>query len=673
MSNRFRVSRAFLRFVSLFVILTITLPDPAVGQGQVVRMQTLTKLPDQSGRRAYTPPRMAPAKPLDIPDKLQIEEPFAWNRTDRYVAPDPDAFFPDDPEGGRQLDDLFGGKLGGNHNPEDIFAVVRRGFRNTTRHRTLILAEVGKAFIWNVEDQDPRAIELMYHASEFADAKHYAMYFGLTVANQRSDNLLRTMMQRFTTYDNEIQGRILWGFQKYGDREDSTTRLKHLLDHPEGLDDSAIVAALDLYQKFVGEPYPDLSRFNNAGLFVIAFESAGLETREQLCNQAIEWAGNEEAVAQFVLRVADGKPVGVGLIRGIGQRDKILAAIEASDKATLTFSETFAPVVLQFRQLREFAPFLPHGLPERARPVYAPPPADEKFAWNATDGYIPPDFFNYFPDDPQAGAGLDQLYENRDSTELTAREILEKARRGLRHSKLRKNVLMGWISSVSGWPADPMAREIAYHAADPKADAKLRYNAIYFGLRGWWDKTPNVLRLFAEILITESYNHYQRSGVTGSILWSFRNKEEEKKIVAKYLAQALKDHADFPPQKLAALTGYYEQLTDSKPPNYDEFSSRGRFVVLFRHTWSNTPEKLTRNAQNAFGNDPRWLHVKTWKEKSQPQALAVVQGMDALEWLLPALKAEKFTADMAFPLAVMPPEFIEKHNLERFRKELPKQ
>lgn len=659
-----------------FLLATLALgmapPQPASGQGQVVRIQTLTELPDPIGRRPYSPPRMAPAKPLDIPDNMQIEEPFAWNRADRYVAPDPDSFFPDDPEGGKQLDALFGGKLGGNHKPEEVFAVVRRGFRNTTRHRTLILAEIGNGFIWNVKDQDPRAIELMYHASEFPGAEHYAMYFGLTVVNHRSDNLLRTMMQRFTTYDHEIQGRILWGFQKYGDHEETKTRLKRLLDHPEGLDDSAIVAALDLYQKFVGEPYPDLSRFKSVGLFVIGFESEGLDTLEQLRNQVTQWAGDKEAVAQFVLRIADGKPVGVGLIRGVADRDRILKAIEASEESELAFSETFAPVVLQTRQLREFAPFLPDGLPERARPVYAPPPANEKFAWNATDGYVPPDFFGYFPDDPQAGAELDRLYENRNATDLTAREILEKARRGLRHSTLRKNVLMGWISSASGWPSDPMAREIAYHAADPKADQEMRYNAIYFGLRGWWDKTPNVLRLFAEILITEPCDHSFGHNTRSAILWSFRNKDDEKKIVAEYLAKALENHARFSPQKLAAFTADYEQLTGNKPPNYQDFSSRGRFVLMFRNKQARTPEQLEKIAQNTFGNDPRWLHVTAWQEKSEPQALAVVQGMDGLQWLAQAMqKAGNFSLDYGGPFADLDANAIQKFGLQKFQEENP--
>jgi hypothetical protein len=669
MSKPCWIGPSYVRLLPVILILLTPLPKMAFGQKQVVRIGTLTRLPAPAGR-TVSPSWMAPAKPLKIPADMRIEEPFAWNRTDRYVAPDPKAFFPDDPEGGKQLDDLFGGKLGGHHKPEEILAVVRQGFRNTTRHRTRILSEVGNGFIWNVDDQDPRAVELMYHASEFPGMTQGAMYSGLAVVNQRSDNLLRTMMQRFTTYGYAIQGRVLWGFQKYGDRQDTTDRLKRLLDNPDGLHDSAIVAALDLYQKFVGKPYPDLSQFNDVGLFVIGFQSKSLETAGQLRSQTVQWAGNEEAVAEFVLRIDEGKPVGVGLIRGIGHRDEILRAIEGSEDTELVFNQTLAPVVLQFRQLREFARFLPDGLPEDASPVYAPLPADEKFAWNATDGYVPPDFFGYFPDDPQAGVELDKIYldDGRDTQGFTAREILVKIRRGLRNSKLSEQALMRWAGQASGWPADPMAREIAYHAADPKAEPKMRSNAVWSGFRGLWDKTPNVLRLFADILITEPYDHYQRSGPSGAILGSFRGKEEEKKIVAEYLAQAMQDHADFSPRKLADLAGYYDHLTGSKPPNYKEFSSRGRFVVLFRHTWSYTPEQLKRNAQDAFGHDPHWLYLKAWKDKDCLRALGVIQGMDTVEGILPALRAEKFDFDMALPLAVMPPEFIEKHNLDKFRE-----
>lgn len=667
-----RIRPVFLWFAPLVLVAGVARPDPALGQGQVAALETITELPAREDGFRSSPRPMQPAKPLEIPDRLWIEEPYAWNRTDRYAPPDFEAFFPDDPEGGKQLDALFGGQLGGNHTPEEVFAVVRRGLRNTKRHPTLILAEVGKSFVWGVKDQDPRAIELLYHASDWskADAAHSALYHGLTVVKQRSDNLLRTLIERYATYDGEIQGRILWGFKTYGDRDDTAARLKRLLDHPAGLDDNAMVAAVDLYREFTGQAYPDLAKFNTAGMFAIAFEAKGLTTVDQLRSRMAGWAGDGSAVVEFVLRIDDGKPVGVGLVRGISHRERILKAIEGSDQATLVFCETLAPAVLQHRQLREFAKYLPDGLPNRARPVYAAPPADEKFAWNATDGYVPPDFFGYFPDDPQAGAELDAIYKDYgfDTQDFTAREILEKIRRGLRHSKLPSQQLMSWAGQLCGWPADPMAREIAYHAADPRADQKMRHNAVYFGLRGWWNKTPNVLRLFGEILAGEPHDRSIGHSTRGDILWSLRE-EEEKGIVATYLATALEKHADCSVEQLADMTEAYQQLTDKKPPNYADYSSRGRFVILFGDSQSNTPEALRQKAQGNFGSDPRWLQVNAWQEKSEPQALAVVQGLEGMEWAVSALQAAKFVPYAACSIADLDAEAVKKYGLEKYRTE----
>jgi hypothetical protein len=199
----------------------------------------------------------------------------------------------------------------------------------------------------------------------------------------------------------------------------------------------------------------------------------------------------------------------------------------------------------------------------------------------------------------------------------------------------------------------------------------MRHNAVYFGLRGWWDKTPNVLRLFAEILVTEPDDHSYGSSTRQDILWSFRNKEEEKRFVATHLAQALEKHADYPVKQLAVLTGAYRELTDKMPPNYAEYSSRGRFVVFFRDGLSNTPEELQRTAQDKFGADPRWLHVSARQGKGAPQALVVVQGMDGLEWVVAALDAGKFSVDYGGPFADLEPEAIEKFGLEEYQSKNP--
>ena len=72
----------------------------------------------------------------------------------------------------------------------------------------------------------------------------------------------------------------------------------------------------------------------------------------------------------------------------------------------------------------------------------------------------------------------------------------------------------------------------------------LAWSEFGFGLSGWWDKSENVLRLFAEILATEPRDRSLGNNLRGRITWSFRNKEEEKRFVAKHLARVLENHAD---------------------------------------------------------------------------------------------------------------------------------
>jgi beta-lactamase regulating signal transducer with metallopeptidase domain len=176
-------------FVAPFVIPAGTVADrpqhdqpTGAADGELAETTLLASPPVAS---SVKPPAPSPAVQEPKP------APFAWNRTDKYIAPDFEGYFPDDADAGKRLDDLFRGKLGRGHKPEAVFEIVRRGLRRTSQHKTLILAAIGKDFVWNQPHQHPQAIELLYHASAAPDqgsTGHYAMYHGLTVVSQRSDN-----------------------------------------------------------------------------------------------------------------------------------------------------------------------------------------------------------------------------------------------------------------------------------------------------------------------------------------------------------------------------------------------------------------------------------------------------------------------------------------------------
>ncbi len=164
--------------------------------------------PAEPATRADSVPSSAQVQ-VSTPVSSQTQSPIlpAWQRTDLYVPPDPDGFFPDDPEGGRRLDALFQAVDKDKRSDEEILSTVRQGLRRTTQHRTLILAWIGNRYIWGKEPQNPQAVEIMYHAVPLE--RHYAIYFGLSVVKNKSPNLLRTLAD--ICMQGEEVGRITWG------------------------------------------------------------------------------------------------------------------------------------------------------------------------------------------------------------------------------------------------------------------------------------------------------------------------------------------------------------------------------------------------------------------------------------------------------------------------------
>lgn len=133
---------------------------------------------------------------------------LAWQRTDRYVPPDPKGFFPDDAEAGRKLDALYRAVDKDQRSNEEILSTVRQGFRRAMQHRTLILAWIGNRYIWNKDPQNAQAVEILYHAVPLE--RHEAIYYGLSVLRHKPANVLRTLAD-VCVQDNDEVGRITWG------------------------------------------------------------------------------------------------------------------------------------------------------------------------------------------------------------------------------------------------------------------------------------------------------------------------------------------------------------------------------------------------------------------------------------------------------------------------------
>ncbi len=123
----------------------------------------------------------------------------------------PSSFFPDDVQAGEELDELWAVK---NHafntvSSEEILEIVRKGFRRTSAKKDDIIRTIGSKFIWNKRPSVQSAVDILYCASFEPDVKYNAFYYGLTVANPKSPEVLERLVE--LAMQGYGVGRIAWG------------------------------------------------------------------------------------------------------------------------------------------------------------------------------------------------------------------------------------------------------------------------------------------------------------------------------------------------------------------------------------------------------------------------------------------------------------------------------
>lgn len=614
----------------------------------------------------------------DKPVAFKIELPFAWNRTDQYEPPNYEAFFPDDVEAGKQLDLMLEGKLKV-ASVDERLALIRHGLRNISHHRTTLLGSVGNQFIWKKREQDPRAIELMYHASAADDngVAHAALYHGPTVVSQRTPNLVRMLMEKYQSLDGQMQRRIAWGMRTYGDKEHTRKLLLDLLNDYESLDDATVCAALDTYQAVFETEPPDMDRFDNVGTWVIAFHrtdvSADHPRAAEILREELDrpFRGREERLIDFVTRVDDGHETAVALVQGMGPRRDLTAFLSDRLHHSIDFNEMLSARTLQERRLREFARHLPEGLPQHALPAYTRPPAGASYAYSA-DEFVAPDFEAYFADDTEAGKKLDQVYANRDAVELSDRKLLELFRRGIRRSARSPNMMFGWISSALGWPRDPLLTEILYQAVDPDAPPDVRKAGIYYGFGLGTTKTRNILEAMYRVYMAPPFDPTTNGNMRSRILWGVRDHEDDKHFLATRFEKALQDHDSLSDEAIRQADVAYRQLTGKEPPNAAEYASRGIYLVMFQDNASPSIEESQRRMTERLGSSQNLIDTKFVKDGDRVTVLAVVRGAAGRQWLIENLQTEpRLAISFAELLTKSLIDQVDGNMLREFEKYLP--
>lgn len=156
-------------------------------------------------------------EPVTIREKVDISSPFS--------------FFPDDVEAGEELGELWAVKYQAfkTVSSEEIFEIIRKGFRRTSADKNDIIRTIGSKYIWHMSPPEQAAVDILYCASFDSDVMYNAFYYGLTVAKPKSPEVLKRLVD-FAMQGYGV-GRIAWGIEGVKDqREEFIDLLKPLLD-----------------------------------------------------------------------------------------------------------------------------------------------------------------------------------------------------------------------------------------------------------------------------------------------------------------------------------------------------------------------------------------------------------------------------------------------------------
>ncbi len=164
----------------------------------------------------------------------ELFAPYAWRSREKYEPPDFYRFFPDDPAGGKTLDEFWTNDNLARRPPTEILRIVRQGLRRTTKDRADIVGTIGNTYIWNAASQNPDAIEIIYHAAdvrgpvgEFGDSA--PVYYGLSVIRPKPPAVLRASVELcMQTQNRSNWRRIAWGAA--AERDELLSYLKRYLE-----------------------------------------------------------------------------------------------------------------------------------------------------------------------------------------------------------------------------------------------------------------------------------------------------------------------------------------------------------------------------------------------------------------------------------------------------------
>ncbi|MCP4453838.1 MAG: hypothetical protein GY809_20445, partial [Planctomycetes bacterium] len=302
-----------------------------------------------------------------MPPKDPVQS-FAWQRTDTYLPPNPDAFFPNDRDGGKALDLLFDAVDKDKRSDEEILSTVRQGFRRTSKHKTLVLRWIGNKYIWGKDPQHAEAIEIMYHAVPME--RHYAVYYGLSTVRDKSEAVIEQLINMaLADHENNLYGRIIWGLRGADSNLIQNALLRRIPKHSDSLHDKGSFYVL--YQQLLEEEPPATLNWDEVKqtypdmLWVIEYTSIDKSGHaETLWNTVKAVLPHEIWIKQ--MPSMRQRNAGMLLVRSEADSKAVISAIESMDTLKVGHASAMSGAMLLYfeelnRPMRSAVPAKPAG------------------------------------------------------------------------------------------------------------------------------------------------------------------------------------------------------------------------------------------------------------------------------------------------------------------------
>lgn len=297
------------------------------------------------------------------------EERYAFNAPE-FVAPDYAAFFADDPEAGKQLDQVYANHENIALADRELLELFRKGVRRSKHPPNSTLGWISSALGW---PKDPLLTEIFYQALDPKAPEDFykaGVYYGFGLGTPKTKNILTALFNVYMaapfdqTTNGNMRYRIAWGVGNHeDDKHFLATLFEETLKNPQALSDPALRQAEAAYKSLTGSDPPNAAEYASRGVYLVLYEDNVAKTTLAAQKRLAARFGDRKEVLTSKFLVEKGEVSVLLVVRGKGAMDSILKDLTAK-RETVHLATLLTPELIEESKgksdlLADFEKYLP--------------------------------------------------------------------------------------------------------------------------------------------------------------------------------------------------------------------------------------------------------------------------------------------------------------------------